>query len=359
MTYGDPIPADGDRTSQPPPQQPPAQQSAAQGPFGGPSWPTQPTAQVPPQGPGYGYPGSAATPRPPVPQPDWNALADQHERDSKRGKWRLLAAVGGAFVLGTVTGGVAVKAVDGGPSAAVAVASGRASGSPTALASPSSSPPSPVVTRLDDAAGSVPLSVGSGAKVTDVQGARALQLTGTADAFAAGPNALVDTKGSFTVSAWVLNQDFSDTRAAVTQGDHDYYAFDLGREFRAGKFSWMFKVQSPTNKPGNPSQPLYARAAAAPGAAWTLLTGTYDAKSRNISLYVDGRLAQTTRTNGVWPYAGALQVGRVRYKSSWTDDWIGAIRDVRVWPVALSPAQVAATAKAPGVPAPAHAWLVS
>ncbi|MFG2694673.1 LamG-like jellyroll fold domain-containing protein [Kitasatospora sp. NPDC048407] len=72
-----------------------------------------------------------------------------------------------------------------------------------------------------------------------------------------------------------------------------------------------------------------------------MLTGSYDAGSKKITLYVNGVLQQTTAVQGVWQTTGGLQLGRVRYKNTWSDFWDGAISDVQVWDQALPATAVA------------------
>ncbi|WP_370091517.1 LamG domain-containing protein [Streptacidiphilus sp. MAP12-20] len=345
MTYGDPIPGDANR-------------SQSQGA----DWPTLPAQQSQPQPPGYGGGYQPAYTR--APEPDWNALADRHQRDSKRGKWRLVGAVGGAFVLGAVAGGVGVHAMDGGT--ASAAASGKPSGSPSASvstsastsasASPSASAAS--AGALADADGDVSLSYQPGAQVRPGNGSKVLWLDGTPDAYAAAPAPVVNTDGSFTVSAWVIDKRADGAVMAISQGEGGYYAFALGRDYWPGHHGWVFKVQSAAGNSDNTSYPVYGKGDAALN-TWVFLTGTYDAKSRTISLYVNGKLAQSSKVPGIWHNPGALQIGRAAYKGQFGNNWDGAIAHVQIWTAALTPAQVAAALHDKSGVKTAHSWLVS
>jgi hypothetical protein len=296
-------------------------------------------------------------------EPDWNALADRHEQESRRNRIRLIGAVGGAFLLGAVVGGVGMKAVDGGGGAPVAVSSPLARPSGAALGSPSAAPAASESAaaggaRLADADGSVPLTYASGCQVRPGNGSKVLWLDGSADAYATAATPVVDTEHGFTVSAWVLLKRAQGASMVLSQGDGGYYTFALGRDYWPGHHGWVFKIQT---KAGNAD--ATTRAAYSAGEArldtWVFLTGTYDAVHHGLALYVNGKLAQHVPAPGIWRNGGALQLGRLRYKNVWGNNWDGAIAHVQIWNAPLTPAQVAAAVHDhAGIPT-VHSWLVS
>ncbi|RAG81403.1 hypothetical protein DN069_33035 [Streptacidiphilus pinicola] len=295
------------------------------------------------------------------PEPDWNALADRHDEEQRRNRVRLIGAIGGAFLLGAVAGGVGMKVVDGGGGNTPAASSSPAptGASSSAAASPSASASaSPASAVLADSVGGVSLTYGSGAQVRPGNGSKVLWLDGSANGYASAPGPVVDTAHGFTVSAWVLLKQPQGGSIAVSQGDGGYYAFALGRDYWPGHHGWVFKVQT---RAGNSDS--YVRAADSSGEAkldtWVHLTGSYDAVHHSVALYVDGKLAGTSPAAGIWQNGGALQLGRTRYRNGWTDSWDGAVAHVQIWTRTLTAAQVAGAVHDRSGVAPAHSWLVS
>jgi alpha-L-arabinofuranosidase len=74
---------------------------------------------------------------------------------------------------------------------------------------------------------------------------------------------------------------------------------------------------------------------------WYHLTGVYDASAQTISLYVNGRLAQTQSYVPNWSADGPLAVGRGLFAGNRTDFVSGRIDDVRTYAGALGPAAIA------------------
>ena len=74
---------------------------------------------------------------------------------------------------------------------------------------------------------------------------------------------------------------------------------------------------------------------------WYLLTGVFDATARTLSLYVDGRLQDTTPAPAPWTPSGHLVIGRGKFAGNPVDFTQGAIDDVRVYDQALTAADVA------------------
>ena len=75
---------------------------------------------------------------------------------------------------------------------------------------------------------------------------------------------------------------------------------------------------------------------------WTQLTGTYDATSRALKLYVNGVLQETVTVGGTkWKAGGPLSVGRRLPTGAPADYWKGELADVASFGGVLSPDQVA------------------
>ncbi|MFF0389490.1 LamG domain-containing protein [Kitasatospora sp. NPDC004615] len=312
--------------------------------------------------------------------PDWAALAEANENEHRRRRLRLRI---GAGALGVVLiGGVVATAVamsgpsdepktssapavtiqpDGptdapttapspGPSDSASAsaspsASGSAQPSGSASAGNSAKPSGSAGGKPNGPAATLPgMTLGGGTAIGSTAGHNGPTLTlhGNTDGWADSGSPVIDTSRSFTVSAMVRNNAPAGGRAVVTQGNDSYYSFYLGRDDWGTHNQWVFKVQTAAGAQDNTTYQAFSTAAgAATTGQWTLLTGIYDAGSKKITLYVNGVLQQTTAVQGVWQTTGGLQLGRVRYKNTWSDFWDGAISDVQVWDQALPATAVA------------------
>ncbi|WP_285734063.1 LamG domain-containing protein [Kitasatospora phosalacinea] len=344
-------------------------------------------------------PGGPAHLPPVSTTPDWAALAEAREREERRR--RTLRAAGGALAVAVVAGLVAGALVltrpsttpaaapvgtaqpDGpaptaddtpgaaptidpsagpstGPSAAPSASgSGKPTGSPTgkATATPGrDKQPSGTPATLPG------LLLGGGATIGRTEGhdGPTMVLYGNGVGWADSQTPVVDTSRSFTVSAVVRNNAPTGGRAVVTQGGDSYYSFYLGRDYWGTHNQWVFKVQTAAGAQDNTTYQAFSTAPATTG-RWTLLTGVYDASAKKILLYVNGQLQQSTPVTGIWQTTGGLQLGRVRYKSQWTDFWDGAISDVQVWDQALPASAVGRLQGSGGTTAgtaPGRSWLL-
>ncbi|MFJ8439984.1 LamG domain-containing protein [Kitasatospora griseola] len=331
-------------------------------------------------GPG-GFGGRPSYQLPPVTSaaPDWAALAEANEREHRRRRLRLqigAGALGVALIGGAVATAVALSGPSDNPKNASAPAvtaqpDGPASGAPSADPGPGPSDPASASASASGSAqpsgsasartGAKPtgsatgkpnapaptlpgLTLGGGAAVGGTAGhtGPTLVLHGNADGWADSGSPVVDTSRSFTVSAVVRNNAPTGGRAVVTQGSDSYYSFYLGRDDWGAHNQWVFKVQTTAGAQDNTTYQAFSTAAGvATTGQWTLLTGVYDAGAKKITLYVNGVLQETTPVQGVWQTTGGLQLGRVRYKNTWSDFWDGAIADVQVWDQALPATAVA------------------
>ncbi|HEV3380095.1 MAG TPA: LamG-like jellyroll fold domain-containing protein [Trebonia sp.] len=148
---------------------------------------------------------------------------------------------------------------------------------------------------------------------------------------------VVDTTGSYTVSAWVnLAGDTSDQQIMVSQSAGTNAGFYLKYDSDSG--DWEFS-QPNTDTTVAGGETVESSSPAATG-TWTLLTGTYDVNTSALTLYVNGSAVGTA--TGSTPIAsdGPLLIGAGKYDGtdgSWFD---GQIADVQVYPRALSASEV-------------------
>jgi hypothetical protein len=182
-------------------------------------------------------------------------------------------------------------------------------------------------------------TVTCGTPVTDSNGVTkpAFGFNGTNGYLAtAGP--VLNTAGSFTVSAWVRIANTSGWHTAVSQDGVTNSAFFL--QYSAADGKWALAMD--TTDADGPGA-VRALSTGAPAVnVWTHLTGVYDASAGKLSLYVNGVLQNTVSYSTAWASHGALAIGRALYAGAKTDYFPGQISDVRVSDTALTAAQISA-----------------
>ena len=147
----------------------------------------------------------------------------------------------------------------------------------------------------------------------------------TTQAASAAP--VLDTSGSFTVSAWARLTNKTVHRAVVSQDGVRVSGFAL--EYLASPLDrWVVDMYS-----ADVDGPTISRASSTVSprqAAWTHLVAVYDDGAGQLRLYVDGVLAGSTAHISAWSAGGPLLVGRARYGVA-NNFFAGDIADVRVW----------------------------
>ena len=288
--------------------------------------------------------------------PDWEALAAAGDRARRRRRWWTVAMVVVACMAGSGVG-LAVMGGHGGGTGP------QAHGAPPGSASPSLPSASPGVAQqsgsIPDHSGQIPLALGQDAQMDNANGSTVLALRGQANSYGEAAGAVVDVTQSFTVSAWVYNDDTSDPRSALSQGDGTSFSFNLGRADSGGSKSWQFQIQAGGQKAGTTTCQVDSAKVGTVN-QWVLLTGTYDSTDHTIALYVDGVAAGSTKVPGIWNAPGPLEVGRARDRGLWDQVWTGEIGHIQVWNRALTPAEAAdIKSGAPDLGSkPVDSWLV-
>ncbi|MGV4923705.1 hypothetical protein K2224_01275 [Streptomyces sp. BHT-5-2] len=183
--------------------------------------------------------------------------------------------------------------------------------------------------------------LGGGAELGAVgKSGTALRLNGPS-AYAATPGPVVDTTKSFSVSAWVRLDDKDRNYTFLSQaGDHA-----SGFQLYYSKYydKWIFNRHSTDTNDTEITRAASAEAAQ-PG-AWTHLAGSYDASHQTVSLFVNGKLQESTKFTTPWRANGGLQIGRLFYKSTWQENAHGLIDDVRIAQSAITPDDATAIAR--------------
>jgi len=188
-------------------------------------------------------------------------------------------------------------------------------------------------TTAADAVGGHPLALAGATWATGYAGP-ALAFDGATASATTG--ALVDTTGSFAVSAWVLPSDTTAFRTALSQDGTSVSGFFL--QYSAADGAWAFAMLD-ADAPGAAVSRAVARFAPRVG-GWTHLVGVRDLAAAQLRLYVNGRLAGTAAFAGAWSATGSFAVGRARFNAGPVDLFRGSIDQVRVWNRALSDAEV-------------------
>ncbi|MFB6618281.1 LamG-like jellyroll fold domain-containing protein [Streptomyces sp. NPDC085524] len=320
----------------------------------------------PAQGGGYGYPPpgggfGAAQPFSPEPgggaggqwpagpdelhvasgsQPDWDAMADRAAAERRRKRlWMLgggvtvlaLLAGGGTFLLLNRGGDDGKKdVVSDQPSAsASADPSGPADNSPTVAGDPST---------LRDGGGKADVKLGPDAAIGPYGKRFELRLKGNENSYGQTAAQIVDTSKSFTLAVRAYNSATKGPRMAMSQGDGDSFSFELGLDEVNGKQAWVFRVQT-----GDKGDASTVKTIAAEGVKTlkesTVLTASYDAEKKTITLYVEGKKAAETQVPGIWQGSGPLQLGRARHAKGWAAPWQGTMVNIRTYSMAFTPEQ--------------------
>ncbi|MFK8851729.1 LamG domain-containing protein [Streptomyces sp. Ac-502] len=168
----------------------------------------------------------------------------------------------------------------------------------------------------------------------------ALRLNGTT-AYAATAGPVVDTTKSFSVSAWVKLGDKDRNYTFLSQAGDRASGFQLYYSKYYDK--WVFNRHT---KDADDTGIVRAvsKDAAQPG-TWTHLAGSYDATKKTVSLFVNGKLQESTEFTTPWRAAGGLQIGRLHYKSAWQENALGVVDDVRVIQSPLTAADAASVSE--------------
>ncbi|SDH59150.1 Concanavalin A-like lectin/glucanases superfamily protein [Lentzea fradiae] len=191
-------------------------------------------------------------------------------------------------------------------------------------------------TVADVASGNHPLTLNGGASLASgYSGSAQTGNGGTHYSATSGP--VVDTSHAFSLSAWV-KLDHANYSAAVAGQDGNFIS-SFFLQYSVETDRWAMTLVSPDQI----APPTIVRAvSAAPPqlGVWTHLVGTYEPNSREVSLYVNGKLEGTT-TADVWPAGGPFVVGAGKRSGDRVDHFPGLIDHVQVWNRLLTPTEAA------------------
>ncbi|OKJ52270.1 Teneurin-1 [Streptomyces sp. CB02009] len=162
---------------------------------------------------------------------------------------------------------------------------------------------------------------------------------GDANSWAQTNGPVVNTAGSFTVSAWVKLTNTTANRTFLAQDGKEASGFQL---YYSTAYGWTFNRHA-TDTYDPAIVRVSSGTAAVTANTWTHLVGVYDQASSQIRLYVNGVASGTPATFGTpWEATGPLQLGRRWYKGAYAENHLGGLDDVQVYGEALTAAQVTA-----------------
>ncbi|MER6693553.1 LamG-like jellyroll fold domain-containing protein [Streptomyces minutiscleroticus] len=183
-------------------------------------------------------------------------------------------------------------------------------------------------TAKDEGPNGRPLTLSEGTAWTTGVSGSALRFDGSGQhAETEGP--VLDTTGSYSVSAWVTVDRLPGNYATAVSQDGRRQASPFYLQYGQGAFAF--------STPGNHR----ARLETTPEKGrWYHLVGVRDGASGEIRLYVDGRPAATAASGPAYVGTGPLAVGRAQWDGADTDFWNGAVDQVHAYDRALTAGEV-------------------
>ncbi|GAA4873416.1 LamG-like jellyroll fold domain-containing protein [Saccharopolyspora cebuensis] len=181
-----------------------------------------------------------------------------------------------------------------------------------------------------DSAGSADAALTNAERVPGMQGGG---LSFGGDGQADTGAALIDTAGSYSVSAWVrLDEAAGGFQTVVSQDSGSHSAFFL--QYSGADQRWAMSFAG--LRALSPDKPEPGR--------WYHLTGVRDAASGTLSLFVDGQRVAQQSACLAGESGGSTVIGRGQYGGQPVDFLRGDVDDVRIFDRALSDEEVAAVA---------------
>lgn len=185
-------------------------------------------------------------------------------------------------------------------------------------------------TAKDDGPADRPLRLTEGTGWTDGVSGSALKFDGQGQ-YARTDGPVLDTTGSYTVSAWVSLDSVPGNYATAVSQDGLRQANPFYLQYGQGAFAFS----TPDGQ--------RARLETTPETGrWYHLVGVRDDTTGEITLYVDGERAATVDGGPNYVASGPLTVGRALWNGENTDFWDGAVDEVHAYDKALTAEEVSA-----------------
>ncbi|MER6103813.1 LamG-like jellyroll fold domain-containing protein [Streptomyces sp. NPDC001832] len=185
-------------------------------------------------------------------------------------------------------------------------------------------------TAKDDGPNAKPLTLTEGTTWTPGVSGSALKFDGQGQ-YAETDGPVLDTTGSYTVSAWVRLDELPGNYATAVSQDTRRQASPFYLQYGQGAFAFSTPGENRARLVATPEK-----------GRWYHLVGVRDGTDNTIKLYVDGKPAATATGGAAYPSTGALAVGRAQWGGNDTDFWNGAVDEVHAYDKALTAEEVSA-----------------
>lgn len=185
-------------------------------------------------------------------------------------------------------------------------------------------------TAKDDGPNAAPLTLTGGTTWGPGVSGSSLRFDGQGQ-FAETDGPVLDTTGSYSVSAWVTLDSLPGNYATAVSQDTRRQASPFYLQYGQGAFAFSTPGENRARLETTPES-----------GRWYHLVGVRDAAHGEIKLYVDGELAATATAGPAYPSTGGLAVGRAQWDGTDTDFWNGAVDEVHAYDKALTDAEVTA-----------------
>ncbi|MER7867728.1 LamG-like jellyroll fold domain-containing protein [Streptomyces cellulosae] len=185
-------------------------------------------------------------------------------------------------------------------------------------------------TAKDDGPNGKALTLTEGATWTTGVSGSALKFDGQGQ-FAQTDGPVLDTTGSYTVSAWVTLDALPGNYATAVSQDGRRQASPFYLQYGQGAFAF--------STPAGQRARLEIRPELG---RWYHLVGVRDGATNQITLYVDGKKAATVTGGPNYVGSGPLAVGRAKWNGDDTDFWNGSVDEVHAYDRALTAEEVTA-----------------
>ncbi|MFF8352735.1 LamG-like jellyroll fold domain-containing protein [Streptomyces chartreusis] len=183
-------------------------------------------------------------------------------------------------------------------------------------------------TAKDDGPNAKPLTLSTGTTWTPGVSGSALKFDGNGQhAETAGP--VLDTTGSYSVSAWVRLDELPGNYATAVSQDTRRQTSPFYLQYGQGAFAFSTPGESRARLVTTPEK-----------GRWYHLVGVRDSADNTIKLYVDGKPAATATGGAAYPSTGSLSVGRAQWGGNDVDFWNGAVDEVHAYDKALTAEEV-------------------
>jgi hypothetical protein len=185
-------------------------------------------------------------------------------------------------------------------------------------------------TAADDGPNVKALTLSDGTTWTPGVSGSALKFNGLGQ-YAQTDGPVLDTTGSYTVSAWVRLDELPGNYATAVSQDTRRQASPFYLQYGQGAFAFSTPGEARARLVTTPEK-----------GRWYHLAGVRDGADNTITLYVDGKRAATATGGAAYPSTGALTVGRAQWGGNATDFWNGAVDEVHAYDKALTEQEVSA-----------------